>query len=121
MNTFIGIGHITADASTRTVKVGGIDTLVTDFTVAVNDGFGDTQKSDFVRVTIWRDRGAKLRPYLTKGRGITVRGAISCQPWLDKEGKPRAQLVMSNPQVELFGKKPDADDGVPFIPDETAE
>ena len=43
MNTFIAMGHLTADATTRKVKVKGADTLVTDFTVAVNEGFGDVR------------------------------------------------------------------------------
>ena len=121
MNTFIAMGHLTADATTRKVKVKGADTLVTDFTVAVNEGFGETQRTEFVRCSIWRDRGAKLQQYLTKGRPVTVRGAISCQAWLDKEGKPRAQLTLSNPAIELNGKRPDGEEEIPFEPDETVE
>ena len=118
----IATGHLTSDATTRTVKVNGADTLVTDFTVASNEGFGDTQRTQFIRCSIWRDRGAKLQQYLTKGRSVTVRGAIGTQAWLDKEGKPRSQLTMSNPAVELNGKRPDViDDEVPFEPDETVD
>lgn len=127
MNTFVGIGHVTKDATTRTVKVKGIDTLVTDFTVAINEGFGDTQKTDYVRCSIWRDRGAKLMQYLTKGRAVTVKGAISCQAWIgtqgENAGKAQAQLVMSNPAVEFIGRKPDGENAeeIPFIPDEVTE
>lgn len=123
MNNFIGIGHVTADAATRTVKVKGIDTLVTDFTVAVNDGFGDTQKTDFIRCSVWRDRGAKMAPYLKKGRAVTIKGAISAQAWNGQDGKARAQLVVSNPMVEFIGRMPDAEEeeDIPFVPDETVE
>lgn len=127
MNTFIGIGHVTKDATTRTVKVNGIDTLVTDFTVAINEGFGDTQKTDYVRCSIWRERGAKMARHLTKGRAVTVKGAVSCQAWLGSQGenagKPQAQLVMSNPAVEFIGKKPGEENAeeIPFIPDEVTE
>ena len=127
MNTAIMIGHITKDATTRTVSIKGAPTMVTDFTVAVNEGFGETQKTDYVRCSIWRDRGAKLAQHLTKGRAVTIKGAISCQAWIgttgENEGKAMAQLVMSNPAVEFIGKKPEADAGedVPFVPDEGAE
>lgn len=121
MNTAIIIGHITKDAETRTVKVKGIDTLVTDFTVAANEGFGDTQRTEYFRVSIWRDRGAKLQPHLVKGRGVTVKGSVSARGWIDQNGQARAQLEMSNPTVELIGKKP-GEEGLPFVAEtETTE
>lgn len=127
MNTAIMIGHITKDATTRTVTVKGAPVMVTDFTVAVNEGFGETQKTDFVRCSIWRDRGAKLAQHLTKGRAVTVKGAISCQGWIGSQGenagKAQAQLVMTNPAVEFIGKKPEgeAEEDIPFVPDEDVE
>lgn len=114
MNTFIGIGHIAKAAKTRTVKVAGIDTLVTDFTVAVNEGFGDTQKTEFIRCSVWRERGARLAPALTVGRSVTIKGAISAQAWVGTtgalEGKPQAQLVMSNPAVEFNTANPNKEE-----------
>lgn len=121
MNTFIAMGHLTNDATTRTVKVKGADTLVTDFTVAVNEGFGDTQRTEYIRCSIWRDRGAKLQQYLTKGRSVTVRGAISAQAWIDKDGNARAQLTLANPAIELNGKRQEAEGEIPFEPDETVQ
>lgn len=127
MNTAIMIGHVTKDAVTRTVNIKGAPVMVTDFTLAVNEGFGDTQKTDYIRCSIWRDRGAKLAQYLTKGRAVTVKGAISCQAWIgtqgENAGKAIAQLVMSNPAVELIGKTPrgESAEEIPFIPDEEAE
>jgi single-strand DNA-binding protein len=122
MNTFIGIGHVVNDAATRTVSIGGVPTLVTDFTVAVNEGYGDAQKTDYVRCTLWRERGAKLAQYLVKGRQVTVKGAISAQAWIatkgENAGKAMCQLVMSNPAVELEGRKPEQPEEPPFIPDE---
>ena len=111
MNNLTVIGRITKDAETRTVKVSGIDTLVTDFTVAANEGYGDNQTTDYFRVTIWRERGAKMKPGLVKGRIIAVKGAVSARGWLDKEGNARAQLEIKNPAVQFIDKKPgDPDD-----------
>lgn len=124
MNTAIMIGHITRDAITRTVNVKGTSVLVTDFTVAVNEGYGDTQRTEYVKCSMWRDRGAKLAQYLTKGRAVTIKGAVSCQAWIatqgDNAGKAMCQLVMSNPAVELIGKNNNgpADEDIPFVPDE---
>jgi single-stranded DNA-binding protein len=123
MNVFVGIGHISKAAATRTVNVKGVPTLVTDFTLAVNEGFGDTQSTDFIRCSIWRDRGAKMAPHLTVGRSVTVKGRITCQAWIgsqgDNAGKPMAQLVMTNPAVEFntAGAKAEPEDA-PFEYDE---
>lgn len=122
MNTAIMIGHVTKDAQTRTVNIAGVPTLVTDFTVAVNEGYGDSQKTDFVRCSVWRERGAKMAKYLTKGRAVTIKGAVSAQAWIGSQGenagKAMAQLVMSNPAIEFIGKNQQAEPDVPFDPDE---
>ena len=118
MNRTFIIGHVTRDAETRTVKVSGIDTLVTDFTVAANEGYGDNQKTAYYRVSIWRDRGAKMAPHLVKGRAVAVTGITSARAWKDNDGNARAQLEMQNPTVEFIGKKPGEPDDLPFVPDE---
>ena len=118
MNTFIGIGHIAKAAQTRTVTVGGVPTLVTDFNVAINEGYGDTQRTEFIKCSIWRERGAKLAPSLTVGRSVTIKGAISCQAWLGTTGalagKAQAQLTMANPAIEFNTGNPDKGDDSPI-------
>lgn len=114
MNRAFIIGHVTKDAETRTVKVKGIDTLVTDFTVAANEGYGENQTTAYYRVSIWRDRGAKMAPHLVKGRAVAVTGTPSARGWKDNNGDARAQLEMTNPTVEFIGKKPSDPDDLPF-------
>lgn len=122
MNTFIGIGRCVSDANTRTVSVGGVPTLVTDFTVAVNEGYGEHQNTVYVRCSVWRERGANLKPFLTKGRSVTIKGAISAQAWMPSKGelagKPQAQLVMANPAIEFNTGNPTDDAATPFVPTE---
>jgi single stranded DNA-binding protein len=121
MNRTFIIGHVTKDAQTRTVKVGGIDTLVTDFTVAANEGYGENQKTEYFRITVWRERGAKMAPHLVKGRAVSVMGIVSARGWKDNEGNARAQLEMSNPTVEFIGKKPGDPEDLPFAAEEAVE
>lgn len=121
MNRTFIIGHVTKDAETRTVKVKGIDTLVTDFTVAANEGFGEYQKTAYYRVTVWRERGAKMMPHLKKGRAVAVTGITSARAWIDQNGQARAQLEMENPTVEFIGKKPGDPDDLPFAAEENQD
>lgn len=116
------MGNISRAAETRTVKVKGVDTLVTDFNIAENRGFGENQKTVYWRVTIWRDRGAKLAPHLTLGRPVYLEGDAEASAYINKEGKAVAQMEMSNPfKVQLIGKKPVAPDGTVFEGDEVQE
>ena len=121
MNRAFIIGHVTKDAETRPVNVKGIPTLVTDFTVAANEGYGDTQSTAYYRVSIWRDRGAKMAPHLVKGRAVSITGIPSARAWKDNNGDPRAQLEMTNPTVEFIGKKPSDPDDLPFAAEAVEE
>ena len=113
------MGNICKAAETRTVKVKGVDTLVTDFNVAENRGYGENQTTKYFRVTVWRDRGAKLAPHLTLGRPVYIEGDVDASAYTNKEGKAVAQLEMTNPyKIKLIGKKPVAEDGTVFEGDE---
>ena len=119
MNIFIGTGNLTADAVTRTVKFNGADTLVTDFTVAVNEQHAaNPSPTEFVRCSMWRD--TRLQPYLKKGRKVSIVGDIHAHPWTDNNGKARTQMTISDPRVYLEDGNPDKkQDEIPFVPDET--
>ena len=73
MNLSIMYGNLTRDAELRKANVGEVPTSVADFTVAVNSG-RHNQRTEFVRVSIWRDFAEKMVPYLKKGRPIIVTG-----------------------------------------------
>ena len=104
MTTFVG--NISKAASTRTVKVAGVDTLVTDFNVAENyRGANGEQKTQFYRVSIWRN-GAKLEKYLTLGRPVQIVGRVRGRAYIDKTGQPACQLEIANPQITFIGANP---------------
>ena len=99
------IGNVSQAAETRTVKVKGVPTLVTDFNLAENRGFGENQVTKYWRISVWRDRGAKLAKYLTVGRPVYVIGYADTSAYIDKEGKAKSRLEMTNPiDLKLIGK-----------------
>lgn len=96
-------GNISKAAETRTVNVGGVSTLVTDFNVAENyQARNGERQTQFYRVSIWREPGAKLAKYLTKGRPICLEGRVKGRAYLDKNGQPQCQLEMANPRVKFL-------------------
>ena len=104
-------GNVSKAASTRTVNVGGVPTLVTDFNVAENYRKADgSQGVQFYRISLWRERGAKLAQYLTTGRTVTISGRVkAAKPYQDKNGVWQSGLEMSNPQIQLHGANTPAD------------
>lgn len=100
-------GNISKAAATRTVNVGGVPTLVTDFNVAENYQGRDGQRhTQFYRVSLWRDKGAKLAKYLTLGRSITLQGRVRARAYIDANGVAQAQLEMANPQITFNTANP---------------
>ena len=128
MTTFMVNGNVSRAAQTRLVTLAnGAKRTVTDFNVAVNDGYGDNQITTYYKVSIWDDKGAKMAPFLKVGKEVNVTGIPGQEkPWTGEDGIVRAgSLVIRRAQVELKGKKieepiiaPADEDEVPFTGEE---
>lgn len=66
MNTNVVIltGNLTRDPEMRYTPSGH---AVTDFTIAVNDGFGDKQDTDFIECTVWEESSRSSYKLLPEG------------------------------------------------------
>jgi len=101
-------GRIVKDAITRQVmNAKGLAVNVTEFAVAVNDGYDPETKqpryTNFWKVSLWQDKGANLKPYLTKGRKVDVKGIPTIgKPWVGEDGQlHNGSLELKEAQVEL--------------------
>ena len=113
--------NISKAAETRYVEKLG--TTVTDFNVAENyQGRNGDRLTQFYRVSIWGERGAKLKEYLTLGRSITLTGRVKGRAYLDKNGVPQCTLEMANPQVSFNTANPTQEvDAVTEVPEEAGD
>lgn len=84
MNVCIFSGRLTRDAETRHTNSG---TAVSSFTIAVDSGFGEHKRTDFIDCILWKREA--LAVHLTKGKPIMVSGELSLRKWQDKEGNNR--------------------------------
>ena len=90
MNKQIAIGNLTADpilnerewVNKETGEI--IKTKVCNFTVAVDDGFGDRKDTQYFRVSAWRGLGETCAKFLRKGRAVTVIGPVKLNNYTDK-------------------------------------
>lgn len=100
MNTGTFAGNIGRDAETKTLPSGQ---SVTNFSVAVNTGFGDKKQTLWVGCALWGDRGPKLAPYLTAGTKVAVSGDVDVRAYSARDGAAKAELTCNVQRVTLQG------------------
>jgi single-strand DNA-binding protein len=99
------------------VNLGGKDAIVrytpsndavTEFSVAVQSGYGDKQVTTWVNCTYWGKRGEKVAPYLTKGSRIGIVGELTNRPYKAKDGTEKHSLELRVSDLTLLGAKGDS-------------
>lgn len=107
MNKVILSGNLVRDMEVRQTK-GGTD--VGEFTIANNVGYGDNQKTTFVKCTIFGARVEALEQYLVKGAGVLLDGSLEINNYEadDKTWKTYVNIVVDGLEITRFveEKKP---------------
>jgi single-strand DNA-binding protein len=80
------IGNLTADPELKFTQSGH---AVCNFTIAVNSGWGDNKRTEFVRVVCWRKTAEACSEYLKKGKKAFVSGEMQTRKWQDNNGNDR--------------------------------
>lgn len=85
MNTIVIAGRLTRDAETKQV---GSDQVVS-FSVAEDVFVNRHKHAQFFDVSMWGERGGKIKDFLTKGRQVTVSGSLTTR---EHNGKTYLQV-----------------------------
>jgi single-strand DNA-binding protein len=118
MNSVNIIGNITKDIE---LKYTTNNKAVVNTTIAVNDGFGDNQKTNFIDVQIWEKVAENIAKYCGKGSKIAVSGKLIQQTW-EYEGKKQSKvLIQANNVIFLDNKKQEQDGQAPVNEEEKQE
>jgi single-strand DNA-binding protein len=114
-------GRITKDAVMRYTQDGK---AVSNFDLAVDDGFGSDKKTIWFRCSLWGKLAEALTDYLKKGTPATVFGNLAHDEgnpriWQGKDGAHASFEVFVNDIVLQGGKRQntvqnDDDDNIPF-------
>lgn len=103
MNVFAFTGNLGKDAEMRTTQSG---TSVLSFSVAVKSGYGEREKTNWVRCVIFGKRAeGNLQSYLVKGQQVAVHGELTLEEWQDQQGQNKAALSVNVNGVTLVGSK----------------
>lgn len=85
INKVILMGRLTRDPEMRHTNSG---TPVTTFSIAIDNGYGDNKRTDFVNCLAWNKTAEFVTKYFAKGKMIIIAdGRISTRSWETQDGK----------------------------------
>lgn len=101
MNKYIFNGNLGKDAEVRALDGGKV---VCNFSVAVQDGYGDNQRTKWVKCALFGKRAeGKLPQYLTSGTRVLVTGNPQAEAWMDgSTGNAKGMLSVFVDDIELL-------------------
>ena len=101
MNKVIISGNLTKDMD---VMVSKNDMNIGNFTVAVNNGYGENTNTQFYPVVMFGKRVEALQKYLLKGTKVIIEGQINYNSVKDDEGnwKNYFQIVANDIDIVKF-------------------
>jgi len=103
MNLFTFTGNLGKDAEVKFLSSG---TPVCEFSVAVKSGYGDKEKTNWVRCAMFGKKAeGQLPSYLQKGTQVAISGELELQEWDGQNGKGAALSVRVE-NLDLIGGKP---------------
>lgn len=106
MNIFIATGNLGQDCEIKSLPSG---TTICSFSVAVKSGYGDKQKTNWLRCSIFGKRAeGGLPAFLIKGAQVCVSGELSLNEYTKKDGSQGASLELNAQNITLVGSKSDA-------------
>lgn len=118
MNNWNGIGRLTNDPQISYIT--DKQMCVAKFTMAIDDGWGERKRTNFIPVTVFGKKAESCERFLTKGKLVGVQGKIQTGSYEKNGQKIYTTDVVAN-EVEFleWGEKKDqAPSGFSAIPDD---
>lgn len=107
MNQITLIGNVGKDDCELRFTPDG--TPVASFTIATKTGFGDKEKTQWFRVTLWGKQAEKLTEYITRGKALIVFGEVTeVRVYTAKDGTPQASIEVRGEKVKFQAGTKDA-------------
>lgn len=121
INVICASGNIGKDAEQRWTTN---QKCIASFSLPVRQGYGEREKTSWVKCMLFGAKAEKLPQYLTKGTKVTVTGEFVMEEWTDQNGGKRSQPVIivmdidfgssGNKQSAQQQPEPDFDSSIPF-------
>lgn len=124
MNKIIICGNLTADPVITEVEYTNrttgeiIKTKVCNFTVACDDGFGESKMTQYFRVNSWRGQGETCMKYLKKGREVLIEGPVKLNTYVDKNNVARSSMEVRANSIQFLRGGKNANPPEENVPEE---
>lgn len=102
------VGNVGRDPEMRYTSEG---VGVCSFSVAVNQGYGDRQKTIWFRVSAWRNLAETCSQYVHKGMLVLVAGTVEANSYMGNDGQPRASLELTAQRVKFLSRRDEGYEG----------
>ena len=104
MNSWNGIGNITKDLELRSTTSGK---NVCEFSIAINDGYGDNQRTTYVTIVVWGTQAENIVKYCSKGSKVGVSGSLRIDKYqVNNENRYKTYILANH--VEFLDSKKDS-------------
>ena len=111
INKVIAIGNLGQEPDTRYL---GSGTAVTNFSIAVSEGWTDKQtgeqkeRTEWINVETWGKLAEICAEYLRKGSQVYIEGKLQTDSWDDKDtGQKKYRTKVRASEVQFIGGRPD--------------
>lgn len=126
MNSVSLIGRLGRDPESRHTTGGK---TVTNFTVAVDYGFGENKTTSWIPIVAWEKTAELAQQYLVKGSQVAVTGRLQVRSYENKAGDKVSVLEVIASQLDFltkvekktssqserdFDSAPDPNEDIPF-------
>lgn len=114
MNKVILNGNLVRDMEVRQTKNG---TDVGEFTIANNIGYGEDQKTTFVKCTLFGKRVESMEQYLIKGCKVLLDGTLEINNYQDDEDnwKTYVNVIVGDLEIIKFVEDVEEDEKLSLI------
>lgn len=96
-------GRLGRDPELKTANNG---TQICNFSVAVDDGFGDKKKTYWINCVSFKKTAENISKFFKKGDMIWVNGKLTIDEW-EKDGQKKSAAKMIAFEFEFFSSKND--------------
>ena len=103
MNQVNLIGNICNDLELKKTKN---DKSVVDFNLAVNTGYGEHKRTDFIKVVVFGNQAENIVKYQAKGNKLLVNGELHIDKY-EKDGKQNYYTSVLANNIEFLSPKSD--------------
>ena len=95
------IGRLTKDPDVR-YTTGENPMAVCKFTLAIDDGYGEKKRTNFIPVVVFGKQAENCEKYLSKGSQVGVQGKIHTDNYTNREGQKVYTTDVTADRVEFL-------------------